>query len=40
MMSIPSTILSIETASVLVAASLVWVSALVQHLTNTIKRGA
>lgn len=29
----------IETASVLVASSLVWVSAIVQHLTNTIKRG-
>jgi hypothetical protein len=30
----------IEGASVLLAASLVWVSALVQHLTNIIKRGA
>ena len=30
----------IEGASVLLAGSLVWVSALVQHLTNVIKRGA
>ena len=30
----------IEGTSVLLAASLVWVSALVQHLTNVIKRGA
>ena len=29
-----------EGASVLLAASLVWASALVQHLTNVIKRGA
>ena len=28
-----------ECASVLLAASLVWVSAIVQHLTNVIKRG-
>ncbi len=30
----------IEAASVLLAASLVWLSALVQHSTNVIKRGA
>jgi uncharacterized MAPEG superfamily protein len=30
----------VEGASVLLAASLVWVSALVQHLTNVIERGA
>ena len=30
----------VEGASVLLAASLVWVSAIVQHLTNIIKRGA
>ena len=29
----------IELASVLLAATLVWLSALVQHLTNVIKRG-
>jgi len=31
---------AIEGTSVLLAASLVWASALVQHLTNVIKRGA
>lgn len=30
----------VEIASVLLAASLVWVAAIVQHLTNVIKRGA
>jgi uncharacterized MAPEG superfamily protein len=30
---------AVESLSVLLAASLVWVSAIVQHLTNTIKRG-
>lgn len=30
---------AIESASVLLAASLVWTSAIVQHLTNVIKRG-
>lgn len=30
----------VESASVLLAASLVWLSALVQHFTNVIKRGA
>lgn len=30
----------IEVASVLLAATLVWLSALIQHLTNVIKRGA
>ena len=30
----------VEVASVLLAASLVWVSAIVQHMTNVIKRGA
>lgn len=29
-----------EVASVLLAASLVWLSAIVQHLTNVIKRGS
>lgn len=29
----------IESASVLLAASLVWVSAIVQHMTNVMKRG-
>lgn len=29
----------VEGASVLLAASLVWLSALVQHLTNVVKRG-
>jgi uncharacterized MAPEG superfamily protein len=31
---------AIEVVSVLLAASLVWLSALVQHFTNVIKRGA
>lgn len=40
-MTLPSeSVPSIEIASVLVAASLVWVSAMVQHSSNIITRGA